>query len=587
MKVIYSNGEVKPAENGQELEIIRHSAAHLLAQAVKRLYPNSKMAYGPATENGFYYDIDLGDEKISEEKLGEIEREMEKAAAENLPIKPFILSRDEAVKLMMERGEDYKAEHIADLPEGEEISFYRQGEYIDMCRGPHVTYTKAVKAFKLTGVSGAYWKNDSKNKMLTRIYGTAFLSREELNSHLEMLKEAEKRDHRRIGREMELFMLSEEGPGFPFFLPNGMIIKNELINYWREIHEENGYCEISTPIMLHRRLWETSGHWEHYKETMYDSEIDGDTFCIKPMNCPGGVLVYASKPHSYRELPIRMGELGTVHRHELRGTLHGLFRVRCFTQDDAHIFMRKEQVGAEIAGVISLIDSVYKKFGFSYALELSTRPENSMGSDEDWEMAENGLKEALEKCGKEYAVNEGDGAFYGPKIDFHLKDSLGRTWQCGTIQLDFQLPKNFDLFYIDEKGEKQRPIMIHRVCFGSVERFIGILTEHYAGRFPFWLAPLQAKVLIVSESASDYAEDIYRKIKAAGIRCRLDNRKEKLGYMIREAQYKERVPYMVIVGEKEKSDGKISVRCRDSEDIRTLNLEEFIGDMEKLKRERS
>lgn len=587
MKVIYSNGEVKPAENGQELEIIRHSAAHLLAQAVKRLYPNSKMAYGPATENGFYYDIDLGDEKISEEKLGEIEREMEKAAAENLPIKPFILSRDEAVKLMMERGEDYKAEHIADLPEGEEISFYRQGEYIDMCRGPHVTYTKAIKAFKLTGVSGAYWKNDSKNKMLTRIYGTAFLSREELNSHLEMLKEAEKRDHRRIGREMELFMLSEEGPGFPFFLPNGMIIKNELINYWREIHEENGYCEISTPIMLHRRLWETSGHWEHYKETMYDSEIDGDTFCIKPMNCPGGVLVYASKPHSYRELPIRMGELGTVHRHELRGTLHGLFRVRSFTQDDAHIFMRKEQVGAEIAGVISLIDSVYKKFGFSYALELSTRPENSMGSDEDWEMAENGLKEALEKCGKEYAVNEGDGAFYGPKIDFHLKDSLGRTWQCGTIQLDFQLPKNFDLFYIDEKGEKQRPIMIHRVCFGSVERFIGILTEHYAGRFPFWLAPLQAKVLIVSESASDYAEDIYRKIKAAGIRCRLDNRKEKLGYMIREAQYKERVPYMVIVGEKEKSEGKISVRCRDSEDIRTLNLEEFIGDMEKLKRERS
>ena len=587
MKVIYSNGEVKPAENGQELEIIRHSAAHLLAQAVKRLYPNSKMAYGPATENGFYYDIDLGDEKITEEKLGEIEREMEKAAAENLPIKPFILSWDEAVKLMTERGEDYKAEHIADLPEGEEISFYRQGEYIDMCRGPHVTYTKAIKAFKLTGVSGAYWKNDSKNKMLTRIYGTAFLSREELNSHLEMLKEAEKRDHRRIGREMELFMLSEEGPGFPFFLPNGMIIKNELINYWREIHEENGYCEISTPIMLHRRLWETSGHWEHYKETMYDSEIDGDTFCIKPMNCPGGVLVYASKPHSYRELPIRMGELGTVHRHELRGTLHGLFRVRCFTQDDAHIFMRKEQVGAEIAGVISLIDSVYKKFGFSYALELSTRPENSMGSDEDWEMAENGLKEALEKCGKEYAVNEGDGAFYGPKIDFHLKDSLGRTWQCGTIQLDFQLPKNFDLFYIDEKGEKQRPIMIHRVCFGSVERFIGILTEHYAGRFPFWLAPLQAKVLIVSESASDYAEDIYRKIKAAGIRCRLDNRKEKLGYMIREAQYKERVPYMVIVGEREKSDGKISVRCRDSEDIRTLNLEEFIGDMEKLKRERS
>lgn len=584
MKVIYSNAEVRIAEGLEELEILRHSAAHLLAQAVKRLYPGAKMGYGPATENGFYYDIDLGEEKLSEEALGAIEEEMERAAAENLPLKPFILPRDEAVKLMKERGEDYKAEHIADLPEGEEISFYRQGEYIDMCRGPHVTYTKAVKAFKLTGVSGAYWKNDSKNKMLTRIYGTAFLSKDELNRHLEMLKEAEKRDHRRIGKEMGLFMFSEEGPGFPFFLPKGTIIKNELINYWREIHEDSGYREISTPIMLNRRLWDTSGHSAHYKENMYSSEIDGETFCIKPMNCPGGVLVYASSPHSYRELPIRMGELGLVHRHELKGTLHGLFRVRCFTQDDAHIFMRKEQVKDEIAGVISLIDSVYKKFGFSYTLELSTRPEDSMGSDEDWEMAETGLKVALELCGRDYAVNEGDGAFYGPKIDFHLKDSLNRTWQCGTIQLDFQLPKNFDLSYIDEKGEKQRPIMIHRVCFGSVERFIGILTEHYGGRFPFWLAPVQAKILIVSESVSDYAEEIYGKIKAAGIRCEIDGRKEKLGYMIREAQYKERVPYIIIVGEKEKSGKTVSVRYRDKEGSRTMKLNELVFELEELKR---
>ena len=586
MKVIYSNGEVKSAESREELEILRHSTAHLLAQAVKRLYPEAKMGYGPATESGFYYDIDFGGEKVSEEAFADIEREMEKAAAENLPIKPFILPRDEAVRLMRERGEDYKAEHIADLPENEEISFYRQGEYIDMCRGPHVTYTKAVKAFKLTGVSGAYWKNDSKNKMLTRIYGTAFLSKEELDRHLEMLKEAEKRDHRRIGREMEVFMFSEEGPGFPFFLPNGIIVKNELISYWREIHEERGYKEISTPIMLNRRLWETSGHWAHYKENMYSSEIDGEAFCIKPMNCPGGVLVYANRPRSYRELPIRIGELGLVHRHELKGALHGLFRVRSFTQDDAHIFMRHEQIKDEIAGVIDLIDSVYKKFGFSYTLELSTRPENSMGSDLDWETAEKGLREALELCGRDYAVNEGDGAFYGPKIDFHLKDSLDRTWQCGTIQLDFQLPKNFDLSYIDEKGEKQRPIMIHRVCFGSVERFIGILTEHYGGRFPFWLSPVQAKVLVVSEAAKDYAEEVCKKIKAAGIRCELDGRNEKLGYMIREAQYKERVPYMVIVGEKEKKEKTVSIRFRDKEGTEVSNLCSLISELTELKRMR-
>ena len=586
MKVIYQNGEVRNAEGKEALEILRHSAAHLLAQAVKRLYPSAKMGYGPANENGFYYDIDLGEEKLYEECLGIIEKEMKKAAEENLPLKPFILPRNEAVSLMRERGEDYKAEHISDLPPEAEISFYRQGEYIDMCRGPHVTYTNAVKIFKLTSISGAYWKNDSKNKMLTRIYGTAFFTKEELNRHLEMLEEAEKRDHRRIGKEMELFMLSEAGLGFPFFLPNGMIIKNELINYWREIHEQNGYREISTPMMLDRSLWETSGHWAHYKENMYSSEIDGEPFCIKPMNCPGGVLVYSSRPHSYRELPIRLGELGVVHRHELKGTLHGLFRVRSLTQDDAHIFMREDQIKDEIAGVINLIDCVYKKFGFSYSLELSTRPEDSMGSDEDWEMAETGLREALELCGKDYAINEGDGAFYGPKIDFHLKDSLDRTWQCGTIQLDFQLPKNFDLSYIDEKGEKRRPIMIHRVCFGSVERFIGTLIEHYGGRFPFWLVPLQVKVLTVSESVSAYAEEVCKKIKAAGIRCKIDSRNEKLGYMIREAQYKERVPYMVIVGEKEKCEGKVSVRFRDKEGTADYDLDELIGELVNLKHDR-
>ena len=573
----------RSAEEHEKTEILRHSAAHLLAQAVKRLYPEAKMGYGPAVGNGFYYDIDFGDNKVSDESLYEIEKEMERVSKENFPVKPFVLTRDEAVKLMRERGEDYKAEHIADLPENEEISFYRQGEYIDMCRGPHVTYTKAVKVFKLTGISGAYWKNDSNNKMLTRIYGTAFERQEELDNYLKLLEEAEKRDHRKIGKEMELFMLSEEGLGFPFFLPNGTIIKNELINYWREIHEENGYKEITTPIMLNRRLWETSGHWDHYKEKMYCSEIDGEPFGIKPMNCPGGVLVYKNRPHSYKELPIRMGELGLVHRHELKGTLHGLFRVRSFTQDDAHIFMRREQIRTELAEVIRLIDSVYKKFGFSYTLELSTRPEDSMGSDEDWEIAEKGLKDALKLCGMDYLINSGDGAFYGPKIDFHLKDSLNRTWQCGTIQLDFQLPKNFDLSYIDEKGEKQRPIMIHRVCFGSVERFIGILTEHYGGRFPFWLAPLQAKVLIVSENAADYAETVYKKIKESGIRCKIDGRNEKLGYMIREAQYKERVPYMIIIGEKEKTDGFVSIRQRDSEGTKTLPLSDLIHEMEDLK----
>lgn len=577
MKVIYSSGNVQNAEGAEELQVLRHSAAHLLAQAVKRLYPDAKFGYGPANEKGFYYDIDFGDVKISEDDLPEIEAEMGRIAKENLPVKPFVLTRDEAVRLMAERGEDYKIQHIGDLPVTEEISFYRQGEYIDMCRGPHVTYTKAVKTFKLTGISGAYWKNDSNNKMLTRIYGNAFLSREELDEWLKMRSEAEKRDHRRIGKEMRLFMFCDEGMGFPFFLPGGLVIKNELIEYWREIHRKNGYREISTPLMLNRSLWETSGHWAHYKDTMYSSEIDGEEYCIKPMNCPGGVLVYQSRPHSYRELPLRVGELGVVHRHELKGTLHGLFRVRCFTQDDAHIFMTEEQIPEEIKGVISLIDEVYGKFGFEYSLELSTRPLDSMGSDEDWERAENGLKEALDSLGLAYEINEGDGAFYGPKIDFHLKDSLGRTWQCGTIQLDFQLPQNFDLSYISEDGQKRRPIMIHRVCFGSVERFIGILTEHYAGKFPVWLAPVQVKVLVVSKKSGEYAKEIYDLLCDEGIRCEIDNRNEKIGYMIREAQYVERIPYMLVIGEKEAAERTVSVRSRDSGRTEVTTIEDFIG----------
>jgi threonyl-tRNA synthetase len=487
---------------------------------------------------------------------------------------------------MQERKEPYKEEHIADLPEGEPISFYRQGEYIDMCRGPHLTYTKALKAFKLTGLSGAYWKNDSSNRMLTRISGTAFGTKEELEEYLRMQEEAARRDHRRIGREMGLFLLRDEAPGFPFFLPRGMALRNALTDYWREIHAKKNYVEVSTPMIMNRSLWETSGHWEHYKDNMYATQIDGETFCVKPMNCPGGVLVYLSRPHSYRELPIRMGELGLVHRHELKGALHGLFRVRCFTQDDAHIFMRKSQITDEIAGVIHLIDSVYRKFGFSYEIELSTRPEDSMGSDEDWQSATEGLINALVKLNLPYTVNEGDGAFYGPKIDFHLKDSLGRTWQCGTIQLDFQLPLNFGLEYVDEHGEKQRPIMIHRVCFGSMERFIGILTEHFAGKFPLWLAPVQVKVLPVSEKSSSYGKMVCDALKNAGIRCETDDRDEKIGYKIREAQLTDRVPYMAIVGPQEEEFGTVSLRSRDTAQTTTLPLEELIGKLKAHIRDR-
>ena len=508
MKVIYANGTVGECAPEEELHILRHTAAHIMAQAIKRLWPEADYAYGPANEKGFYYDVDLGDKTLTEEDLPKIEAEMKKICKENLPIKPSILPREEAIALMESRGEKYKVEHIGDLAPDAQISFFTQGEYVDMCTGPHLTYTKALKAFKLTGVSGAYWKNDKNNKMLTRVKGTAFKTQQELDDYLKLLEEAEKRDHRKIGKEMGLFMFRDEAPGFPFFLPKGMLLKNALIEYWREIHTRENYVEVSTPLIMNRQLWETSGHWDHYKDNMYSTEIDGETFCVKPMNCPGGVLVYRNQPHSYRELPMRVGELGLVHRHELKGALHGLFRVRCFTQDDAHVFMRREQITDEIIAVVDLINEVYTKFGFKYTVELSTRPENSMGSDEDWEAATNGLRAALDKLGLPYIINEGDGAFYGPKIDFHLEDTLGRTWQCGTIQLDFQLPQNFELEYTDENNEKQRPIMIHRVCYGSIERFIGILTEHFAGKFPLWLAPTQAKVLLVSEKASEHGHKV-------------------------------------------------------------------------------
>ena len=587
MKVIYNDGHVAECPEDEELHVIRHTAAHILAQAVKRLYPDAHFAYGPATEKGFYYDVDLGDKKLSDEDLPAIEAEMAKIVKENLPIKPFVLSREEAVKLMEERGETYKVEHIGDLPEDAVLSFYQQGEYIDMCVGPHLTYTKALKAFKLTQLSGAYWKNDKNNIMLTRIGGTAFRTREELEEYNKLMEEAARRDHRRIGKEMNLFMLCDEGPGFPFFLPKGMALKNALIDYWRDIHYKANYVEVSTPLIMNRHLWETSGHWDHYKDNMYATKIDGEDYCIKPMNCPGGVMVYRSQPHSYRELPLRVGELGLVHRHELKGALHGLFRVRCFTQDDAHIFMRPDQITDEIIGVVGLINQVYSKFGFDYFVELSTRPENSMGSDEDWEAATNGLIKALEKLNMPYIVNEGDGAFYGPKIDFHLRDSLGRTWQCGTIQLDFQMPLNFGLEYIAEDGSRQRPIMIHRVCFGSIERFIGILTEHFAGKFPTWLAPTQVKVLPVSDKSMDYAKEVYEALREKMIRCELDTRNEKIGYKIREARQVDRVPYMLIIGAKEVETNTISVRDRDTDQTVTMKLDEFLAKLCKEIEERA
>ena len=578
MKIILPDGSVEEAKD--ELRAIRHTASHVLAQAVKRLYPETKLAIGPAIDDGFYYDFDRegGFTPDDLEKLG---AERKKIVKENLALKPFVLPRDEAIKFMQEKGEPYKVELIEDLPEGETISFYQQGDFVDLCAGPHILYTKGIKAFKLTSIAGAYWRGSEKNKMLTRIYGTAFAKKEDLEAYLTMMEEAKKRDHRKLGKELGLFMFAEEGPGFPFFLPKGMTLKNTLIDYWREIHLREGYQEVSTPVILSRKLWETSGHWDHYKENMYTTVIDDEDYAIKPMNCPGGMLVYKSQPRSYRDLPLRVGELGLVHRHEKSGQLHGLMRVRCFTQDDAHIFMTQDQITDEIKGVTRLINEVYSQFGFDYFVELSTRPEDSMGSDEDWEMATNGLRNALDEMGLKYIVNEGDGAFYGPKIDFHLRDSIGRTWQCGTIQLDFQLPQRFEAEYVAEDGTKKRPIMIHRVCFGSIERFIGILIEHFAGKFPVWLAPVQVKVIPVSEKSMEYAQGVYDQLKAAGIRTELDRKDEKVGYKIRQAQL-EKVPFMLVLGEKEAAEGKITVRSRDKGDLGVADLSTFIADVKKM-----
>ena len=578
MKIILPDGSVQEAED--ELRAIRHTASHVLAQAVKRLYPDAKLAIGPAIDDGFYYDFDR-EGGFTPEDLEKLEAEMAKIVKENLPVKPFVLPRAEAVRFMEEKGEPYKVELIEDLPEEETISFYQQGEFVDLCAGPHIMYTKGVKAFKLTSIAGAYWRGSEKNKMLTRIYGTAFANKTDLESYLTMMEEAKKRDHRKLGKELGLFMFTEEGPGFPFFLPKGMTLKNTLIDYWREIHLRENYQEVSTPIILSRKLWENSGHWDHYKDNMYTTVIDEEDYAVKPMNCPGGMLVYKNQPHSYRALPLKVGELGLVHRHEKSGQLHGLMRVRCFTQDDAHIFMRDDQIEDQIKGVTKLINEVYTQFGFEYFVELSTRPEDSMGSDEDWEMATNGLRKALEDMGLDYIVNEGDGAFYGPKIDFHLRDSLGRTWQCGTIQLDFQMPQRFDLEYTAEDGSKKRPIMIHRVCFGSIERFIGILIEHFAGKFPVWLAPVQVKVIPVSEKSMDYATGVYEKLKASGIRTELDHKDEKVGYKIRQAQL-EKVPYMLVLGEKEAAEGAITVRSRDKGDLGAAGLDAFIEDIKKM-----
>ncbi len=586
MKVLYNDGHVGEINDAaEELEVIRHDAAHLLAQALKRLYPHAQFAYGPVTENGFYYDVDLGDTKVNEDDFPAIEAEMKKIVKENLKIETFELPRDEAIAYMKERGESYKVEHIGDLAPDAHITFYKQGEYVDMCVGPHMLYTKGVKAFKLTSISGAYWKADKNNKMLTRIYGVAFGSKDELAQYLKMIEEAEKRDHRKIGREMELFMMSDFGPGSPFWLPNGMALRNALTDYWHEMQARFGYQEVQTPLILSRSLWETSGHWDHYKENMYTTTVDEEDFAIKPMNCPGACLIYKSKPRSYRDLPMKLAEAGLDHRYEMKGALHGLFRVREFTQDDAHLFIRPDQITEQVTDASHLITAYYAQFGFPYRVELSTRPEDSMGSDEDWERAEQGLRDALESMGIDYVVNEGDGAFYGPKIDFHLTDCLGRSWQCGTIQLDFQLPHNFQLEYIDSDGTKKQPIMIHRAGFGSFERFIGILTENYEGKFPVWLSPCQVKVLPVSEKSRPYAHEVAEKLAAAGIRVKVDDRDEKIGYKIREARSLDRVPYMLILGEQEVEAGNISVRDRSNE-THVAELDEFIAQVVKENAER-
>ncbi|CAM2777475.1 threonine--tRNA ligase [Hathewaya histolytica] len=567
--------EILTFQDAEGQKTLRHTAAHILAQAVKRLYPEVKLAIGPAIDNGFYYDFDAPF-SFTPEILEKIEKEMGNIVKENLELQKFVLSRDEALKLMKEKGEDYKVELIEDLPEDEVLSFYTQGEFTDLCAGPHVPSTKIVKAVKLLSIAGAYWRGDEHNKMLQRIYGTAFTKKSELEDYLNLLEEAKKRDHRKLGKELELFGLLEEGPGFPFFYPKGMVLRNSLEEYWREMHTKAGYQEIKTPIILNEALWHKSGHWDHYKDNMYFTKIDNEDFAIKPMNCPGSILVYKSALHSYKEFPLRLAELGLVHRHELSGALHGLMRVRCFTQDDAHIFMTKDQIRDEIIGVMKLVDEFYKVFGFEYFVEVSTRPEDSMGSDEDWDVATNSLIDALKSIDKDYRINEGDGAFYGPKIDIHLKDCLGRTWQCATIQLDFQMPERFDLSYVGADGEKHRPVMVHRVIFGSVERFIGILIEHFAGAFPTWLAPVQVKIMNITDAQESYAQEVYEKLKENGIRVELDLRNEKIGYKIREAQLK-KVPYMLVLGNKEMEEGKVSVRARKEGDLGAISVNDFIN----------
>ena len=576
MKIIYKDGHVGECPQEEELHVIRHTAAHVMAQAIKRLYPQADFAFGPATQNGFYYDVDLGDQKLGPEDLEAIEKEMKKIVKENLPIKAFVLNREDAKKLMAERGENYKLEHMDDLAEESEFSFFQQGEYVDMCLGPHLTYTKALKAFKVTQQSGAYWKDDSSRKMLTRINGVAFRTQQELDEYLVKLEEAKKRDHRRLGRELGLFAFRDEAPGFPFYLPKGMVLRNTLIDYWRGVHKKWDYVEISTPQIMRRTLWETSGHWDHYKNNMYTTVIDGEDFAIKPMNCPGSILVYDLEPRSYRDLPLRYAELGNVHRHELSGALHGMFRVRAFTQDDAHILLAKEQIKDEVIRIAQLFDEVYALFGLPYRIELSTMPEDHIGSVEDWDVATAALADAITSIGKEYHVNPGDGAFYGPKLDFHIQDSLGRTWQCGTIQLDYQLPGRFNLEYVGADGEKHVPVMIHRVVFGSIERFIGVITEHYAGAFPVWLSPVQVKVMPITDRAAGWAKEAADRLSAAGVRVETDLRNEKIGYKIREAQM-QKLPYMLVVGDREAENGTVAVRTRAGEDLGAMPLDDFLA----------
>ena len=579
MKIIYKDGTVAECPPEEELHVLRHSAAHIMAQAIKRLFPEADFAFGPATQNGFYYDVDLGDRKLTQEDLDAIEKEMKKITKENLPFKAFILNREDSKKLMTERGEKYKLEHMDDLADETEFSFFQQGEYVDMCLGPHLLYTKALKAFKITQQSGAYWKDDKDNKMLTRINGVAFRSTEELDAYMKQLEEAKMRDHRKLGKELGLYAFRDEAPGFPFYLPKGMVLRNTLIDYWRKVHKKWDYVEISTPQIMRRTLWETSGHWDHYKDNMYTTVIDGEDFAIKPMNCPGSILVYDLEPHSYKELPLRYAELGIVHRHELSGALHGMFRVRCFTQDDAHILLAKDQIKDEVIRIAQLFDEVYSVFGLPYTIELSTMPEDHIGSVEDWDIATAALADAITSIGKEYILNPGDGAFYGPKLDFHIQDCLGRTWQCGTIQLDYQLPGRFDLSYVTSDGGEDCPVMIHRVVFGSIERFIGIITEHYAGAFPTWLAPVQVKVLPITDRAAEYSKKLSLLLEAEGIRTEVDYRNEKIGYKIRSAQM-EKIPYMLVIGDKEVETHTVAVRTREGKDLGAMEMDAFLEKIE-------